>query len=395
MNSEGISTANLAGRLAPELATWRARDHRIDFVRGLALAMIFVNHMPGNWIGHWTSRNFGFSDAAELFVLLAGYSAARAYYPDFVKGDHWSVTLKATRRAGVLYCAHIITTLAALILFLAAMTASEHAQRSDLIGVAPIFIDPAAGLLAVLVGGCQLSYFNILPMYVLLLALLPALFWLAARDVRLMLGVSVAAYLTTNLAGFTLPSSRNFDSWFFNPMAWQLLFAVGVALGISQRRGRGAGFSRGLYWASVLYLGVAAVWMAGGFGSRIGEGLVPEWLGSIYKPNLPLPRLMHVLALTYVVCHSPVWTWLAEVPKDFVLTRMGRHSLPVFMTGSLLSMAGWIVANESNGGVLVETAVVIVGMGAMATLALWLENDVRVQILTLRRVAVAAPTSIR
>jgi hypothetical protein len=393
VKTEGSSTANLTGASTLERASRRGRDHRIDLVRGLALAMIFINHMPGNWMGQWTSRNFGFSDAAELFVLLAGYSAAMAYHSHVATNDHWGVMLKASRRAGVLYCAHIVTTAAALILFLAAMTASEHAQRADLIGVAPIFIDPAAGLLAVLIGGCQLSYFNILPMYVVLLALLPAMFWLAARDKRLLLAVSGVAYLTTNLAGLTLPSSRNYESWFFNPMAWQLLFAVGVTVGLCQREGREIRFHRGLFWAAVAYLGFSAAWMTGGLGSRIGDGALPDWLASMYKPNLPVPRLLHVLALAYVVCHCPIWAWLARIPKDFVLTRMGRHSLPVFMTGSLLSMAGWILANESNGGVLVETAVVIVGMAVMATLALWLEKEHAVQAISLRRRAASAAVS--
>ena len=55
------------------------RDHRIDFLRGLALVMIFINHIPGTAYESYTSRNFGFSDAAEGFVLISGISAALAY----------------------------------------------------------------------------------------------------------------------------------------------------------------------------------------------------------------------------------------------------------------------------------------------------------------------------
>jgi len=42
-----------------------ARDHRIDFFRGLALIFIFWDHVPHNPLGQITLRNFGFSDAAE------------------------------------------------------------------------------------------------------------------------------------------------------------------------------------------------------------------------------------------------------------------------------------------------------------------------------------------
>ena len=55
------------------------RDSRIDVLRGLALLMIFVDHIPGNRLSLITLRNFGFSDAAEIFVLLAGLSSTFAY----------------------------------------------------------------------------------------------------------------------------------------------------------------------------------------------------------------------------------------------------------------------------------------------------------------------------
>jgi hypothetical protein len=54
------------------------RDHRIDFFRGLALIFIFWDHVPHNPLGQITLRNFGFSDAAEIFVFLAGYAAVLA-----------------------------------------------------------------------------------------------------------------------------------------------------------------------------------------------------------------------------------------------------------------------------------------------------------------------------
>lgn len=59
------------------------RDPRLDVLRGMALVMIFINHVPGNFWEDWTSRNFGFSDAAEGFVLMAGISAGLAYSTGF------------------------------------------------------------------------------------------------------------------------------------------------------------------------------------------------------------------------------------------------------------------------------------------------------------------------
>jgi hypothetical protein len=56
-----------------------SRDPRIDFLRGLALITIFIDHVPDNPLNLLTMRNFGFADAAELFLILAGISSMMAY----------------------------------------------------------------------------------------------------------------------------------------------------------------------------------------------------------------------------------------------------------------------------------------------------------------------------
>ena len=55
------------------------RDARLDFFRGLALIMIYLNHVPGTVFEDYTNRNFGFSDAAEGFVIMSGIAAGLAY----------------------------------------------------------------------------------------------------------------------------------------------------------------------------------------------------------------------------------------------------------------------------------------------------------------------------
>ncbi len=94
------------------------RDYRVDFFRGIALVMIFVNHIPGVLWENYTSRNFGFSDSAELFVYLAGFASAYAYGRPFLQGSPLVAALKAARRAGVLYLVHIALTMAILSLFI-------------------------------------------------------------------------------------------------------------------------------------------------------------------------------------------------------------------------------------------------------------------------------------
>ena len=66
-------------RAAGNRVSTSKRDPRIDVLRGVALMMIFADHLPGNPLSLITLRNFGFSDAAEVFVLLAGFSSMLAY----------------------------------------------------------------------------------------------------------------------------------------------------------------------------------------------------------------------------------------------------------------------------------------------------------------------------
>ncbi|TIU38588.1 MAG: DUF1624 domain-containing protein, partial [Mesorhizobium sp.] len=96
------------------------RDTRIDVLRALALLTIFVDHVPGTVFENWTYKNFGFSDAAEAFVLISGISVALAYGTKFKPGGRLLATLKMWRRAGVLYIAHIVITMVVIALFCAA-----------------------------------------------------------------------------------------------------------------------------------------------------------------------------------------------------------------------------------------------------------------------------------
>jgi hypothetical protein len=55
------------------------RDLRLDLFRGIANWAIFLNHMPENAVNWITNRNYGFSDAADLFVFISGYTASLVY----------------------------------------------------------------------------------------------------------------------------------------------------------------------------------------------------------------------------------------------------------------------------------------------------------------------------
>jgi hypothetical protein len=374
----------------------RGRDHRIDWLRGIALVSIFINHMPGNRIENWTSRNFGFSDAAELFVLLAGIAAAFAFFPAMTRGGHASVARKAVKRAGVLYGMHLVSTLAAVGVFALAAWLIGNAEILELIGVAPILAEPVAGLLGVMLGGHQLGYFNILPLYVFLILLVPALMWLAVRDLALMLGASLALYLAAHLLPIDMPNFPTDDGWFFNPFAWQLLFVIGIALGVLRLRGQCVPWHPVAGILAAAYVIFAAVWMVGDMGGRVSFDVLPMWIDTLHKSMLPTTRLLHVLALAYLLVHSPAWGWLARISASNPLTEMGRNSLPVFVFGSLLSMVGYITLVHAGSDLWLEVALTVGGIALMTGLARALEKGVvrRGFAWALRGVRPVATTSL-
>jgi hypothetical protein len=51
------------------------RDVRLDLFRGLANWAILLDHIPHEVLNSITTPNHGFSDAADLFVFIAGCTA--------------------------------------------------------------------------------------------------------------------------------------------------------------------------------------------------------------------------------------------------------------------------------------------------------------------------------
>ena len=79
----------------------------IDFLRGLALLFIFIDHIPDNGLAHFTLRNFGFADAAEVFVLLAGFSAVLAYQRSFEREGFRAGAARVMDRVRDIYLWHL------------------------------------------------------------------------------------------------------------------------------------------------------------------------------------------------------------------------------------------------------------------------------------------------
>lgn len=356
------------------------RAWRIDLFRGLALVMIFVNHIPDNPLTAFTSAAYGLSDAAEGFVLMAGIAAGLVFLRRLEAEGAPAVTMRAWRRAFDLYAAHLLTVLLACAIVAYAAQVEGDPRLLGWINLAPVFEDTAAALIGIVMLGHQPSYLNILPMYIVFLLALPVLLPLAAHRPGWLLAGSGGLWAAVNLLDLNLPHWPNEDAWFFNPLAWQFLFVIGLVIGTRIARGLPVvPRSNALLGAAIGYL-VASLVIALDTELIWPTLPLPWFLYGLDKTWLTLPRLLHALALALVLARLPVAEAIAWVDRRGVLVLLGRQALPVFCAGSVLAIGAQVARFVLDAGVGLEIALVVGGLAlqlALAMLLAWSDRDRR------------------
>jgi hypothetical protein len=84
------------------------RDVRLDLFRGLANWAIFLDHIPREVLSWITTRNYGFSDAADLFAFISGYTAVLVFGRTMIERGNLAAVSRLAKRALQLYAAHIL-----------------------------------------------------------------------------------------------------------------------------------------------------------------------------------------------------------------------------------------------------------------------------------------------
>ena len=307
------------------------RDPRVDFFRGLALWWIFTDHIPGDLLGRVSLRNFAFCDATEVFVLLAGYAGGIVYGRALDRFGWLYAGADALRRAWTLYIAHIFlfVVFSAQVAYSAAML--DRSDYLDEIHLDVFGEDPYGALLGALTLRFQPGYLNILPMYVVLL-LLFALAMPLLRRPAILAAASVALYAAARWVPLHLPS-WNGAGWFFNPLAWQVLFMLGAIFAYAPPRlPLRPRLLDGLAWITVAVglLMQIVLWPLPAIAAHLPPALNTLLL-SVDKDSLHPLRLSSILALTWLVARAvPASARWLGAPAARVFLLMGQHSLPVF-----------------------------------------------------------------
>ncbi|MCP3751290.1 OpgC family protein [Pseudomonas sp. SBB6] len=363
---------------------FNGRDPRIDFFRGLALIFIFWDHVPHNPLGQVTLRNIGFSDAAEVFVFLAGYAAVLAYGKVLQRDGYLIACVKILRRTWVLYVVHIflLAMLMGIVFF-----ANSHVQTRDLVeemGLMHFITNPQQALTDELLLRFKPNLMDPLPLYIVLLAGLSLLLPLLMRNTLAVVGVSMAVYLVAPGLGWNL---ANFSDgvWYFNPVTWQFLFVLGGAAALYGQQARPPQ-TRPLR-RQPLFLAAAAYSLAAGIITlswrwpELHDALMPASLNNLLYPisktDLSPVRLLHFLALAYVTAKllpGSGWTqnWLAQQT-----CRMGRYSLEVFCLGVLLAPLADMINAMAGDAFAMQIFTALVGVAIMALLGAWLDFNKR------------------
>src|SRR5712675_2491642 len=211
------------------------RDVRLDLFRGLANWAIFLDHIPHEVLGSLTTRNYGFSDAADLFVFISGYTAALVFGRIMIERGAAAAASRLVRRALELYAAHI----AVVVVYVAviALLSRQLHDPDDLnqFNIAVFINRPVWEFIQALALRYRPVNLDVLPLYILLLGTFAPALWLMVRKPTLTLAGSMAVYLAARHFGWNLPASPS-GLWYFNPFAWQFLFVLGawIAVGGAQ-----------------------------------------------------------------------------------------------------------------------------------------------------------------
>jgi hypothetical protein len=342
-------TQNSASRAASATAQSgaRIRDPRLDFFRGIVMFIILIAHTPGNWLTLWIPARFGFSDATEVFVFCSGMASAIAFGAVFRDQGLLMGAARVAFRCWQVYWAHIALFFAiAGTMVLLTNTGWFERDYVGQLNLYPFFKRPEENLVGLLTLTYVPNYFDILPMYLVVLAMMPLVIACYRAHPLLALGLVAGIWLGAQVDILALPAEPwSAREWFFNPFGWQLVFFTGFAFMSGWLPAPPRSKVLTLLAAAVVLVIIPLAYY------RITRQLpqVQEWRRDynvlIAKTDFGILRYVHFLALAYLC-----WIAVGEAGRRIlppqtggalaefwrralaVIMKVGQQSLAVFIT---------------------------------------------------------------
>ena len=343
------------------------RDLRIDLFRGLSLWLIYIDHIPSDFLSRITPRNFGFSDAAELFIFLSGLTCGHVYGNLALQRGFMTASAHILRRTWQIYVATIFLFAA----YAAEVFVLAHGRDGLLDGanIAVFLRDPGMALLELLALRYVPVNMDALPLIIVLHLALPLVLLGLLTLPRLALATSLLLYILAHHFDWSI-SAYPRGTIYFNPLDWQLLFVIGAWIGLDGLRSiRPLLQSRWVVAICVVYVVISLIIVIGWQIPALQVPL-PEFLTrSIYpvdKSDLDLLRLLHFLALAIVIWRIiPTNLTLPRSRAVRPIIRCGEYSLVLFCLGVLLAFAAGYVLTDVSSGFVAQFLVGVLGIAIM------------------------------
>jgi hypothetical protein len=359
------------------------RDLRLDLFRGLANWAMFLGHIPSTVLAWLTFRNYGFSDGADLFVFISGYTSASVYTRKMSERGFVFGATRLLKRVWQIYAAHVLL----FVFYISSIHFLSHKFNApdfiDQFNVAPLTNAPVEAL----VEGLLLKYkpvnLDVLPLYVVLMSSFPPILWLMLKHRNWIMFGSVLLYFAARQFGWNFPSYPS-GVWYFNPFAWQLLFVLGAWLALG-----GADTlnflvrSRLVFCVGVTYFLFATIMTFAAFLPEL-QAVFPRFLFDAFNPNdktnLAPYRFLHLALLIIVVARIiPIDAPGLRAAIWRPLVKCGQQSLEVFCVGIYLSFIAYFILEATSDGVLAQLLVGAGGLSIMTAVAYYRSWSKRVE----------------
>lgn len=358
----------------------RQRDPRLDFFRGVGMLIILIAHIPNDRWALWIPARFGFSDATEMFVFQSGMASAIAFGATFDRAGFLALLARVAQRIWQIYWAHVCVFIAIVAIMTIAGTRPDGVSYLDSLNLLPFIRDPGSLLVGLLTLRYVPNYFDILPMYMVVLALLPVMLLAERLNRALPFALMAGLWIAAQLGLAHLPAEPWSDrAWFFDPFGWQLVFFTGFFL----MRGTLAapGYNRWLMITAlvIVTLTIPFAWV------RFGE-MHPFFASGAQviapltdKSNFGILRFVHFLSLSYIAVQL-VGERGARLKGLVVrvLIVVGQQSLAVFVTGMVLAQTIGAVLDQAGRTIVQEAIANLFGFGvliATAYLVRWFKQS--------------------
>jgi hypothetical protein len=334
--------------------------------------IILIAHTPHNSWTNWIPARFGLSDATEIFVFCSGIASAIAFGRIFEMRGLFMGTARILHRAWQVYWAHIALffAVAAQLVLIDSLLDPAGKGFSASYNLGVFFENIRAGIFGIMTLTYVPNYWDILPMYLVILMMIPAVYFLRWRNRYAPFVFCASLWLMAGQGWLNLPAEPWGDRpWFFNPFAWQLVFFTGFA------------FMRGwlptppirkdwLIACAVILLIVMPFSTHMWFQQLTFLDSIRPNDFLVSKSNQGILRYVHFLALAYVA-YAAVTALGPRLSGWFVdiCCKVGQQSLVVFLASMFLAQGLGTLIYLSDRNLIAIALVNLIGFALLVGVA--------------------------